>query len=211
MDKILSAIQPYISLVKDFVTIASIGIAGYVALRGLQTWRDQLKGTANYELAKRLLKATYQLRDALQSVRNPFIVPGEFAYAVKELKLDIKPSDKDSHAKSTAAVYQMRWKPVVEASQALALEALEAETVWGPKVRAAITTVWKNVNTLNLALDAFLEDMQSPFAKIDEATRAYYRKIVYSVIAEPDEDPYLKELNPAIEAIEEIARPHITK
>ncbi|MGA2505239.1 MAG: hypothetical protein ABSG01_14225 [Anaerolineales bacterium] len=211
MDKILSAIQPYISLVKDLVTIASIGIAGYVALRGLQAWRDQLKGTSDYQLAKRLLKATYQLRNALQRVREPFIKPGEFAYAVKEAQLDIKSSDKDFHAASTAAVYQMRWKPVVEASQALDLEALEAETVWGPDVRAAITTIWINVNTLNNALGAFLEDMGSPFLTLDEEYRKHFRSIVYSVTDDPENDPYLKSLTSAIKVIEEIAHRYITK
>jgi hypothetical protein len=129
MDKILSVIQPYLSLIKDLVTIASIGIAGYVALRGLQTWRDQLKGTANYELAKRLLKATYKLRDALQGVRNPFISAGEIRQAVTEAQLDIKHEDPDFHATSSTAVYQIRWKPVGEAYQALELEVIEAEAI----------------------------------------------------------------------------------
>ena len=212
MDKLLAAIQPFISLLKDLVTIASLSIAACVAIKGLQTWRHQLKGTANYECARRLVKAAYQLRDALQSVRNPFIPGGEFERAEKEMQVDIKSSDKDPHTILTAAVYQMRWKPVVEAARTLELEVVEAETIWGPKVKDATAAIWKSVNTLNIAISIVLEDMQSQsLSRLDKEGVEAYRQILYSISTEPEKDPFLKELNPAIKAIEELARPYLAR
>jgi len=212
MDKILTAIQPYISVIKDLITIISLTVAGVVAIKGLQTWRDQLKGTANYELAKRVLKATYRLRDALQYVRNPLILAGEFSHAVKEAQLEVSPSDEDYHAKSTAAVYQLRWKPVFEAYKDLELEAVEAETLWGQEARDATNSIRKSINSLSTALDFYLRDMQPHGPRIlDNLTRDTYEKIVYSFSNNPEEDPYLNELNLSIRAIEEIARPYLTR
>jgi hypothetical protein len=211
MDKILSCIQTYLSFAKDIFTIASLAIAGFVAIKGLQTWRHQLKGTADYELSKRLLKATYRLRDALQSARNPLMLAGEIVYAIKETHLDVKPEDKNFHAASTAAVYQVRWKPVQEAYQALELEVLEAEVIWGPDARAATTAIRKNINSLSTALSLYLADMQPNGPRMLNAeTRDTFERIVFSMVA-PEEDKYWKELNSAVYGIEEVARPHLIR
>jgi len=41
-----------------------------VAALGLQAWRTQLKDKTEYELARRVLRAVYQVRDSRQAVRN---------------------------------------------------------------------------------------------------------------------------------------------
>jgi hypothetical protein len=208
----ITANQPCLTFLKDLITIASLTTGALVAIMGLHTWRRQLRGTANYELAKRLLKATYQVRDALQSVRSPLITAGEFAHAVKEAQLAIKPGDENYHADSSAAVYQLRWKPVIEAYQALELEAVEAETLWGSKARAATNTIRKSINSLSSALDLYLRDMQPQGARIlDNASRETFRRIVYSVSQNPDEDPFLRDLTAAIASIEAFAKPYLTR
>jgi hypothetical protein len=211
MNNFLTSIQPYLSFIKDIVTIISLSIAGCVAIKGLQTWRHQLKGTVNYELAKRLLKATYRLRDALQSVRNPFIPAAETRVAIKETHLDIKPTEEGFNAASTAAVYQLRWKPVFEAYQTLEVEAIEAEAVWGPEARAVTTALRKNINSLFVALDFYLKDMQSGGPRmLDQTIRETYERIVFNASA-PDDDQYSKDLNSSVTAIEELARPHLIR
>lgn len=211
MNQFLTSAQPYLSFLRDLVTIASLGVAAVVAINGLQTWRRQLKGTADYELAKRLLKATYRLRDALQSVRTPFMSSGEVAQAMKEAQLDIKPSDEGYHAASNTAVYQMRWKPVVEAYQALELEAIETEALWGPEARTATTTIRKSIASLNIALGTVLEEWQSRgVGLLDEETRLANRRIVFSM-SQPEQDPFTKDLNSAVDTIEDLARPYLTR
>ena len=212
MDKILTTLQPYLSAVKDIITIMSLILAGFVAIKGLQTWRQQLKGTANYELAKRLLKATYRLRDAIQSVRSPLMMAGEISHAMKESQLDIVPSSEEFYTASTAAVYQMRWKPVVEAYQALELEAIEAEAIWGSEARATTTAMRKSINGLSTALDLYIRDMQPRGPRmLDNASRDTFQRIVFSMASTPEEDSYLSELTSAVNAIEDLARPHLTR
>src|SRR3989304_91489 len=113
MDDFLIQAQPYLTFVKDIVTLISLAVAALVAIKGLQTWRRQLKGTADYDLAKRLLKAAYRLRDALQAVRNPFMSSGEVQYAIKEVQLEVKPSDEDFNAANTATANKLRRCPFI--------------------------------------------------------------------------------------------------
>lgn len=61
------------SLTKD--VISTIGTLGALIIGGLGlfTWSRQLKGTSEYELAKKAILVTYEVQQALQSVRNPMI------------------------------------------------------------------------------------------------------------------------------------------
>jgi hypothetical protein len=212
MGNIMDSIQLYLTFTKDLVTIISLIIAAVVAINGLHTWRNQLKGTAEYELAKRILKATYILRDALQAVRSPLIHHSETAHAIKEANLEIDPSDERYHVTSTAAVYNLRWKPVVEAYKALELESVEAEVLWGPKSRETTSTIRTSINSLSAALDLYLRDMQPQGPRmLDNVGRLRFERIIFSMFQTPDEDPYLNDLNAAVRKIEELARPHLAR
>ena len=61
------------SLTKDVISI--IGTLGALIIGGLGlfTWSRQLKGTSEYELAKKAVLSTYEVQQALQSVRNPIL------------------------------------------------------------------------------------------------------------------------------------------
>jgi len=212
MDDFLIQAQPYLTFVKDIVTVISLAVAALVAIKGLQTWRRQLKGTADYDLAKRLLKAAYRLRDALQAVRNPFMSSGEVQYAIKEVQLEVKPSDEDFNAASTAAAYQLRWRPVIEAYQSLELEAFEAEALWGASAKDVIIPIRRTVNSLSVAIDLVLRDRQAGGTRmLDSASREKFERILYSMALTPEDDPYLKELTAAVAQIETLARPFLAR
>ena len=212
MDDFLIQAQPYLTFVKDIVTVISLAVAALVAIKGLQTWRRQLKGTTDYDLAKRLLKAAYRLRDALQAVRSPFMSSGEVQYAIKEVQLEVKPSDEDFNAASTAAAYQLRWRPVIEAYQSLELEAFEAEALWAASAKDVIIPIRRTVNSLSVAIDLVLRDRQAGGTRmLDSASREKFERILYSMALTPEDDPYLKELTAAVAQIETLARPFLAR
>lgn len=74
-----------ISAVTSFLAAVSAIAVAVIAGIGLRTWTKQLKGTAEYELAKRLLQAVYKVRDAMNDVtiRDRRIYPGEIIELVK--------------------------------------------------------------------------------------------------------------------------------
>ena len=61
------------SNIKDIISI--VGTLGtlWIAYSALNTWKKQLKGTDEYQLAKKVLKQIYQVQDSLENVRNPMI------------------------------------------------------------------------------------------------------------------------------------------
>ena len=61
------------SLTKDVFSI--VGTIGALVLGtiGLTTWKRQLKGTSEYELAKKAILLTYEVQQLIQSVRNPLL------------------------------------------------------------------------------------------------------------------------------------------
>jgi len=63
----------YLDLIADAVTTVATPFAIWAALLGLRTWRHQLKGNAEYELARRYLRGVYRVRDAIRLIRAPLM------------------------------------------------------------------------------------------------------------------------------------------
>lgn len=117
---------------KDIVqTVTGVG-AVLVAFSGLKTWKRQLKGGVEYELARRLLKSSYQMREALKAVRNPIMFPDEMPFPPTEQAAKMAPDDIRYYG--LAKGYQTRWEKVVEVQMRMDTDFLEAEALWGKAV-----------------------------------------------------------------------------
>jgi hypothetical protein len=64
-------IPEYISIAKDIILAISALAAAFIAWRCLATWRKELKGKSEYEIAKQVLKSVYKVREAFKHVRSP--------------------------------------------------------------------------------------------------------------------------------------------
>lgn len=91
-------------------TLVIVGGA-MIAVVGVNAWKKQLKGSTEYELAKRYLKSVYKIRDAIKYVRNPFISIDEMAVALKDN--GIENPDYSNDQQTNRAVYSVRWKKVM--------------------------------------------------------------------------------------------------
>lgn len=60
-----------LSVIKDFAII----IAAIISIIGLNTWKRQLKGNSEYNLAIKASISLYELREVIIQVRNPFYHP----------------------------------------------------------------------------------------------------------------------------------------
>jgi len=112
---------------------AAIVIGTLIAFLGLRTWKKQLKGKTEYELARRFLKRVYEFRDVLDFIRIPIQTSEESINAMKEHGYDYNRKDQNYHKKSIQAVYEVRWQKVNDAQSNLKIEVLEAEALWGDK------------------------------------------------------------------------------
>jgi len=181
-------------LILEILNTLAICVGAFMAVVGINAWKKQLKGSTEYELARRYLKAVYKVRDSIKYVRNPFISIEEMTRAYDEN--DIKDPDFSDNRKTNRAVYSIRWKKVIDAKTELDVELLEAEVMWGKKAVDIISDFNAQITKLYVSLKMFLEERN---IRPD-------RDIIYDL---GDEDKFNPELNVAIVQIEELLKPHL--
>ena len=174
-------------------TLAIVGGA-IMAVIGVNAWKKQLKGSTEYELAKRYLKSVYKIRDAIKFVRNPFISIDEMAVALKEN--GVENPDYSNNQQTNRVVYSVRWKKVMEARTDLDVELLEAEVLWGKEAVNVVSDLNAQINKLYISLKMFLE----------ERSIKPNRDIIYDM---GDQDTFNPEVKKAIEKIESFIKPHL--
>ena len=100
----------FVPIGKDIaVTLAAI-TGGFVGIRGLATWQGQLSGNKEYRLAKDILTCVYDIRDTIDTIRNP-LVSYQYGPDLPKEKLETLASQqREWHA--LAQAYERRWRPL---------------------------------------------------------------------------------------------------
>lgn len=163
-----------------------------VAVFGLSTWKKQLRGTADYELSKRLMLQVYQLRDALQAARNPILS-----------KYEGDKDDKEDEWQITA--YRKRWDVVRNILSEFYLTSLEAEVVWDENTKAPKKSLLDLVHELNFALEMFIT------YKRDNAFADDFHNDYEKTIYNRGNDSYTTALNKAVKQYEKILKSYFRK
>jgi hypothetical protein len=208
----MQAWQSYISIAKDILTGGAALTAGIVAVLGLQAWKKQLKGKVEYELARRLLRAALNVRDAIRFVRNPLQTGGEIDHAVKEAGIDLDPRSPEYRAKSEAAVYQQRWKRLYEAMSQIEIELLEAEVSWGSEILERVKPLRACIGTLRGKLWLHSYNLEHPSYSENEAARQEREEIVQTIYWMSDDltqDSFGMEVKTAIDGIAHFLSPYL--
>ena len=201
--------QTYISIAKDVLTGVAALTAAIVAVLGLQAWKRQLKGKVEYELARRILRAAFNVRDAIRLVRNPFQMGGEIERAVKESGIDIDPNSPAFRAKSQAAVYQGRLKKVDQTMSELEIEVTEAEVLWGHEIQNRVKPLKECIGKLVSKIWLYTYNLEHPEEKVDSNERKEIRDIMYLQSEDPYKDSFATEVNRAVDSIAEFLKPYL--
>ncbi|MEI6296492.1 MAG: hypothetical protein WCO84_02480 [bacterium] len=181
------------TVANSITSISAVIVAG-VAIFGLVGWRKQMMGKTNYEIARKYLKASLKLRDAIKFVRNPFIPLGEMQSALEVN--GFKAEEYSDNQKMNRAVYSVRWNKVREAWTNLEAELLEAEVSWGSEATKA-----------QLNLDALVRELYSGLSLyLDGRSSDSTDSIIYNIGVN---DEFSKKVDGAIKEIEIFLRPHL--
>jgi len=197
-----------VTAIKDG-TIAIAAVSGAtVAWLGLWTWNRQLRGTTEYELARRYLRAAYTVRDEIARFRAPLITPQEMAAALKESGAEAE----DPVSAGSRAAYVRRWNRVVDAVSDLRVDALEAEVLWGAAAKNATEALQACAGELSASLTMFLDrNARNPGFQLDSATKQRIERVMYQTSRDPDKDEFTKSIMEAVGLIEGIVRPHLRR
>jgi hypothetical protein len=141
----------YTVVVDALVGAAALG-GVIVARDGLQAWKAQLRGTVEYELTRRLLRATYKYRDGFSIVRNPVMFGSEHP----SLPEGFSGSGDDERFHGLAGAYSKRWDRFMEARRELDAELLEAEVIWDSAIRKLYEPLFGLQGELIATLNTYL-------------------------------------------------------
>jgi hypothetical protein len=128
------------SLTKDVVSI--VGTIGALTIGGLGlfTWRRQLRGTSEYEIAKKAILKTYEVQQALQSVRNPMLYLGkEEVEAGRRLEEEQR-------------IYSERMTYLNEKWAELQTIRLETKVIWGKEAQDSFNEIQQRIGNLRGAM-----------------------------------------------------------
>ena len=207
----LQEVQEYLSLVKDIITALSALTVAVIATLGLQTWKKELKGRTEYELARRLLRAVYKTRDAIRLVRNPFMSAGEISQSLQQANIEVDQHDERFGAITQGSVYQTRWKKVQDAFTELQLDTFEAEVIWGQEASEKMRPLRKNVSTLFANIQIYLKHIEEPSRyTLDTETRQEMETVIYDPgLEDPSRNSFTVEITQSVRQIEQYLRPHL--
>ena len=173
-------------------TLCGVAVAWF----GLSTWRKQLKGTTEYDLAKRVLLEVYKIRDAVEYVRQPFLMSSEAG-------------DDSGNLPWEVAAYNNRWKEVRRITIDLDAVCLEGEVIWGESIVTHKRALFSQINKLHNAVHSFTTAKMEPIFK-DDFTEDM-KKTLYAGSDGMGADKYAKELAGIIKKFEDYVKPHLKR
>jgi len=105
-------------VLKEVIQVFVPVVALIIAWMGLSTWKRKLEGTDEHKIRQDLLRAVYNYRNAIQSVRNP-------AFNFKE------PPERQN----VRDEYERRWNYAEKVKVELDTVLVDAEIIWGDKIK----------------------------------------------------------------------------
>lgn len=202
------AVSEILEITKDVALSCAAIVTAIVAILGLKSWSRELHGKAGFDTARLLIKATYRLRDEVQSCRSPFVSGSEFPEGYSALGS----KDAKQEADAWAHVYNGRWRPVLEALRAFDPTVLEAEALWGHEIRERADELRQCARNLQVAMEATIDDMaQSGAVFASDKDFAKRMRSTVSASRNDKDNALTKKIDGAVAAIEAVARPHLKR
>jgi hypothetical protein len=199
------------ALAKDLILSGAAIVGAVVAIKGLGTWQRQLKGQSEFELSRRMLVSLFKYRDAIDSVRHPFIWAHEM------------PTPLDSEAKGmsfeqirfygVSKAYQARWDKVHLERTGLYADLLHAEALWGSEPRSLFKVLFDLEHELSMRIRHHIklinpdtsEATKEAISRIDRDKR----DIMHDNLS--DDDEFKKDFRDGVESIERYLKPKLAR
>lgn len=199
--------SPWITAAKDVLLGAAAAATAIFAYLGLSAWRKELKGRSEYDLAKRVLKAVYRVREAFKIVRNPAIFQYEYPEEMRDFHGHLK---REHDYEGTFRVYEKRWERMDESFKELEELHLEAQVEWGPEYQSVIVNLRRCRSELLLAIQQLLRRKKNPGEEPTKAVElAEERSVLYHIGGDTEQDKFTPKIDAAVHEFENWLRPHV--
>ncbi len=201
-------IPEIVSVVKDMLIAGAATTTAVVAIVGLSNWNRELRGRVTFDTARSLAKSTYQLRDEIKECRSPFLAAAEFPDGYEG---SLGRTSAREEALALAHVYGERWKFVWAALKEFDTNTLEAEVLWGERIRTKTDALRTCVRDLRTGIDALIQNAAVAGENFisDRNFEKEMRELVSS--SSGDNNPLTVSMAKAIKEIELEVRQHLAR
>lgn len=129
------------AVVGSLASIGAVAAAIVFGCLGLKTWRQQLRGTANHEMSRKLLVAIYSYEAALNAARDIGLSLNELC---EEDVCQITSLAEDSKRFAfTYSIYRSRLKAIETSLIPVRAYLLEARALWGRELEDLVSELIK--------------------------------------------------------------------
>ncbi|MEW8390623.1 MAG: hypothetical protein AB2651_02515 [Candidatus Thiodiazotropha sp.] len=204
----LMCVDEIVSTLKDLCIAGAAVTTAFVAWKGVESWKRELQGKADFEVARNLIKATYQVRNSIQICRSPWLELFEFPEGYQHNKIE-RTSEDEGYAK--LFIYNNRLKHVDDCIIEFDTTVLEAEALWGRIIEDKALALRKCTSELKSAIDSVIRDAYSGGSDFtsDKEFAQEMKEIVQNI--DPKTNSFTKKINSAISDIETLVRPHLSR
>jgi hypothetical protein len=197
------ALDEWVRLIAAAIVGLSAATTAIVAIIGLNKWRAELRGKTDFELARRILKNAYRVRDGFRVVRSPLMYGSEYAD-----RPDRKEEERNCRRLDTDYAYNRRLKAVQDPYYELELDLLEAEALWGNDLveakKALRNCVVELIHNIGMYLDSQFEQGSVPLESVKDT-----RKVVY--FSDPENDPFADKVSAAVGEFESLLKSKVRR
>ena len=205
----IAEITEWISAAKEVIIGLSAVFATIFAYVGINTWRKELKGKAEYQLAKDVLKSVYKVRDAFKHVRHPAIFAYEYPEEMRDYSGHLK---REKDYEGTLYVYEKRWQKMDEAFRELEEHHLDAQVEWGSEFQNVIVKLRSCRAELLVTIQQMLDEKKNPQRVMrDKESMEKAFSILYDNGGNSEFDKFTPQIEAAVKEFEVWLRPHIKK
>jgi len=185
---------------KDIATIV-FGVAALViAYKGLQTWRVQLKSTADTDLARRILIALYKIQREIAHIRRP----------LRETSLPEGAShfDKEAVNKAFTDQYMKEWSNLQGELVQLQVACIEAQAVWDKDFPRKLIPLNQTIAELQQHISEHIQSKNDPHHE-PYLDRTETWKVLYGL--GDASDTFARKVEDAIILVDMDTRPFLVK
>lgn len=200
-------------VLNDVVSAGCAVVVAAAAALGLRTWREQLRGASEYELARRLLRAALKVRDGIELVRSRFIFGGEIDAAIKSSGTQLPENPNERSRRGYELAVGVRWKRLVAVTSEFEAELMEAEVLCGTELQREGQTLRELVLKLGNALEDHLEINRDPVSPLPATPEEAKKRnaIIWRSIGADSADEYKDAVAASIGKIEEKLLPRLQR
>lgn len=177
----------------------------WFAWQGLGTWKRQIRGNTEFDLARRMQEAVYRVRDGLAVVRDPMTLAGEEVAAREEAGLEepLDPFDSKQDLETQKAVFARRWQHLMGHVSHFQSVSLEAEVLWAREFTGLRDQLLALVRKLRAAAWRYFFEMEAGTLKGKKDAEELRRIMNYwGGGADPDKDPFSAQIDQCVAAFE---------